>query len=838
MKTWLLLSCGLLPSLLAAPVVQGQGVASARPGTPASATPAKDPLAGTTALNGLLPVNVDPDGGRVLLTLPRPGADGVAARVLYTPMLRSGLGAAPTMLDRGRTGQTQMLAFRRIGNRVAIEFENPRFRNAAAPGTASPDFATSIVWMGPVARTLGDGRLVVDIAPFLAADVMGIARALGQEDDALGVGAPLQGAGSGFKLDDKLSVADPASAKLFPRNFEIDAVQTFTADKPGAEVGNIVPEPRRVSFTVHHSFVVLPAPGFVPRAFDPRIGGFATQRVDYGAPLGRDVVSDVANRFRLEKVDPAAARSRVRTPIVFYVDRAAPEPIRSALIEGIGWWAKAFDAAGYVDAFRAELLPEGADPLGVRYNVVNWVDRATRGWSYGQEIVDPRTGEIVKGMVVLGSERVRQDLQIFEGLVGAAAVGRGGPNDPVQVGLARLRQLGAHEVGHALGFSHNFAASTQGRASVMDYPPPRIGLVDGRPDLSDAYGTGVGRWDMATVDWLYGEPVPGPGAEAAIDAKASATVAAGLRYTPDDNARRPDTAQPWAGLWDDGDDPVAELDRLMRVRDAAIARFGLDALAPGEPMATLRRRFVPIYLLHRYQLVAAAKSIGGVDFAYAVNGGGREGSPPVPAERQRAAIAAVLATLAPERLRVPTALLPLLSAARNGSDDRQFDIELFETAGGPVFDPLVAADVAAEIALNALLAPTRLQRLEVQHAADPALPDSAEVLDAITARLVAPAGDALTRRVAYRAIVSMAQTARRPDTAPDIALLLGDRVHAIATRLARRRGDDATRAWATQLSRQLLEPEALERLLKERPRVADIPPGEPIGAETSWMDGS
>lgn len=837
MKTWVILSRGLiLPLLIASPVL-ARGVAAPKAGGPSAVAVSGDPLVGTTALAGLLPVNVDPNGGRVLLTLPRPGADGVAARLLYTPMLRSGLGAAPTMLDRGRTGQTQMLAFRRIGARVAIEFENPRFRNAASPTAASPDFATSIVWMGPVARTLGDGRLVIDIAPFLAMDVMGIARALGQEDDALGVGAPPQGAGSGFRLDEKLSAADPASAKLFPQNFEIDAVQTFTADKPGAEVGNIVPDPRRVSFTVHHSFVALPASGFVPRAFDPRIGGFATQKVDYGTPLGRDVVSDYANRFRLEKLDPAAPRSRVRKPIVFYVDRAAPEPIRAALIEGIGWWAKAFEAAGYVDAFRAELLPEGVDPLDVRYNVVNWVDRATRGWSYGQEIVDPRTGEIVKGMVVLGSERIRQDLQIYQGLVGAAAMGRGGPNDPIEVALARLRQLGAHEVGHALGFAHNFAASTQARASVMDYPPPRIGLVDGRPDLSDAYARGIGRWDLATVDWLYGEPPPGSGMQAAIDAKAAAIVASGLRYTPDDNARRPDTAQPWAGLWDDGDDPVAELTRLMTVRSAAIARFGLDTLAAGEPMATLRRRFVPIYLLHRYQLVAAAKSIGGVDFAYAVKGDGREMSPPVPAERQRAAIAAVLATLTPEQLRIPPALLPLLSAARNGSDDRQFDIELFETAGGPVFDPLVAADVATAIALNTLLAPTRLQRLEVQHAADPALPGVAELLDTITARLVAPAHDALTRRVAYRAIVAMAQAARRPDTAPDVAVLLGARVHAVASSLARQRGDDATRAWGEQLSRELLDPEGMERLLKERPRVADIPPGEPIGAETSWMDG-
>ena len=474
------------------------------PPTPSVSASPTSPFANSVAMDGLLPVHVDRNDGHILLTLPPPGADGVSVEYLYTPSLRTGLGSAPTFLDRGRVGATQLLAFRRIGKQVAAVFENPRFRRG--DGSTSSDFATSIVWMGDIKATLADGRMVVDIAPFLAADTLGIARSLGQEDDAMGTGDAAQGAGKGFKLDDKLSAADPASLKLFPDNLEVDAVQTYRSEKPGAEVENIAPDPRQVTFTVHHSFVRLPEQGFVPRNFDPCIGGFSTPTVDFGTPLGGDVVHDFANRFRLEKVDPAAARSRVKKPIIFYVDRNAPEPIRSALMEGIGWWGRAFDAAGFIDAFQVKLLPPDVDPMDVRYNVVNWVDRATRGWSYGQEIVDPRTGEIVKGMVVLGSLRARQDIQIFEGLVGADKLGTGGPNDPIQVALERLRQLGAHEVGHALGFAHNFAASTQDRASVMDYPAPRIGLVDGKPDLSDAYGVGVGKWDMATVDWLYGEP--------------------------------------------------------------------------------------------------------------------------------------------------------------------------------------------------------------------------------------------------------------------------------------------------------------------------------------------
>jgi len=802
-----------------------------KPDTAAKPDASADPYKDSAALTGLLPVHIDKKAGRVLLTLPPPADDGISARYLYTPSLRTGLGSAPTFLDRGRIGDTQMLAFRRIGKKIAILFENPRFRLAGKEGgSINPDFATSIVWMGDIARTLPDGSMVIDIAPFLAADALGIARALGQEDDAMGVGGSAQGAGKGFKIDEKLSAADAGSAMLFPENFEIDAVQTYTSDKPGDEVQNIAPDPRRVSFTVHHSFVALPAPGFVPRAFDNRIGGFSSQVVDYGAPLGQDVVRDFANRFRLEKTDPGAARSPVKKPIIFYVDRAAPEPIRSALIEGINWWSQAFDVAGYIGAFEARVLPEGADPLDVRYNMVNWVDRATRGWSYGQEIVDPRTGEIVKGMVVLGSERARQDIQIFQGLVGTAGTGQGGPNDPVQVALARLRQLGAHEVGHSLGFAHNFAASTQDRASVMDYPAPRIGLVDGKPDLSDAYGKGIGAWDMATVDWLYGEP----GSQTAIDAKAAAATAK-LRFTQDDNARSPTTAQPWAALWDDGPDPTAELNRLMTVRRIAIDRFGLANLTAGEPVANLRRRFVPIYLLHRYEMVATAKAIGGVDFTYANAGDGRDASLPVPAAQQRAAISAVLDTISPDALRVPAGLLPLLSSSRNGSDNRQFDIELFQTAGGPVFDPLVAADVATQMALGTLLAPSRLARMELQHLADAAQPGVSELLVAIAARALPPRTDALQRRIAYRAIVTMAQTAANKATAPEIAALLGDRVHEIALGLAKRRGDPAEKAWSAQLSRQLLDPQSLEKLLADRPRTMDVPPGDPIGAESEWM---
>lgn len=778
---------------------------------------------------GLVPVRTDAAKGRILLTLPRPAQDGVALRVLYSTALKTGLGSAPLVLDRGRIGNTQMLAFRRIGGKVAVQFENPRFRasagDAAQQQAVASDFGISTVWLTDIAETLGDGRLVIDIAPFLVLDTLGIAASLNQNQDSLGIGAATAIAGKGFRLEDKLSLADPASVRLFPDNLEMDAVQTYVSDQPGAEVENIVPEPGKVTLTVHHSFVRLPEPGFVPRRFDPRLGGFATQAVDFSAPLGAPVVHDMANRYRLEKVDPAAPRSRVKKPIIFYLDRNTPEPIRSALIEGIGWWGDAFDAAGFIDAFRVEMLPEGADPLDVRYNMVNWVDRATRGWAYGQQIADPRTGEIVKGMVVLGSLRARQDIQIFQALVGADELGTGGPNDPVKVALDRMAQLGAHEVGHTLGFAHNFAASTQDRASVMDYPPPRIGLTDGKPDLSDAYAKGIGSWDVATVRWLYAE----------ADERETAEAAARFRYVQDDNARAADTAYAWGGLWDDGADPVAELNRLMDVRAAALARFGLGALSPGEPVSNLRRRFVPLWLLHRYQLVAAAKQIGGFDFVYAVNGGGREAAKPVAPAQQRAALEAALATLRPEALRVPTALVPLLSAAQNGSTDRQYETEIFATAGGPVFDPLVAADAATQLTVQTLLAPRRLARLVVQSQGEPSAPGVAEVLDRLVGTVLTTTDDDLGRRIAYRTLATMAQVARRPDASPEVAAALDQKLRDVGEALGRRKASGAERAWALSLSRQLLDPDQREQLAASLPRMVSVPPGDPIG-EDGWMD--
>ena len=780
--------------------------------TPALALdPPAKVLEGTAARAGLIPIAVDARGGRIVATLPAPDAEGVSGRFIYTAALETGLGSPALGLDYALNSGSRLLVFRRLGRKVVAEIENPRFR--AAGGTAAEQagvrrsFATSTIWIGDVLAETADGRVLVDLASFVTRDDLGIARALKEQE------------GADYRLVPELSVADPDAARAFPRNVELAARLTFTTARAGPEVENIAPVSGNVTFTVRHSLIALPEPGYQARRFDPRAGSFGSQVVDFNAPLGGQVVYELANRFRLEKTDPSAARSPVRQPIIFYIDPAAPEPIRTALREGVAWWRDAFEAAGLVDAFRAELLPAGADPLDVRYNVVNWVNRATRGWSYGQAITDPRTGEIIKGQVLLGSLRVRQDLLIYQALVGAGLTGSGDPNDPVTAALARIRQLGAHEVGHALGFAHNFAASTQDRYSVMDYPAPRVRLVNGTPDLTDAYGAGIGAWDRFAVKWLYG---------ARTDADAAPVMAeglgAGLRFVPDQDARAPDSAHPEGSLWDDAADPVAELRRVMEVRRAAVERFGPAALRAGDPQYQLRRAFVPVWLLHRYQVEAATKLIGGVSFTYAVAGDGRGEARPVAADRQRAALDALLDTLAPAALTVPAAIQPHLSAGWSGESDRQTEIETIRTAGGPVFDPLAAAETAAAVTLSGLLAPNRLNRLEIQHAADASLPSAAGMVDLLVERVVVGARSPVEQRTATTTALALARVQRDASLSPTLALALSERLNRLGRTLERGRDD-----WSRGLGRLLLDREALGAALSDPRRQPKVPPGMPIG---------
>ncbi len=789
----------------------------------------------------LFAVEVQAAQGKILVTLPPPGSDGVSGRFLYNTKVRSGLGSTDIRFDRGMMGRTQVLAFRRIGKKVAVIFENPRFRAEGGTPEEKEGVTTSFAFvtaaMLDIVATRPDGSLVVDLAPFVSSDVMNVAGMLnGGEAGGFPEGTPIA-TGSGFKLVNEASAADPASVKVFPDNVEMDALMTFQGDKPGPEIADISPDPRRVSVTIHHSFIRLPGPGFVPRKFDIRTGTIPTQVYDFKKPLGDQLVYQLANRFRLEKIDPNAARSKVKKPIIFYIDNAAPEPVRSALLKGVGWWSQAFDAAGFIDGFQARILPVGADPLDIRYNVVHWSNRLTRSWSYGEGVVDPRTGEVVNGDVVLGGDRARQDTMIFEGIAGVKDENSGGANDPVRVTLARMSQLGAHEVGHAIGYMHNFAGSTQDRTSVMEYPGPRMKLTpDGKIDLSDAYAVGIGSWDKFEVDWLYGEAPPGVDPDQAASEKADRMVAAGTRFITDIDSRADNTPTPWASMWDDGPDPVAELPRLMKVRAVALANFGEGVLHPGEPLANLRRKFVPVWLLHRYQVIAASKSIGGMDYNYKNEGDGHALPTPVPNAMQEAALDGILATLDSKLLTVPKPLVEMMSSGINGARSRADDIEVFDTAGSSVFDPLAAADAAAQMTLGPLLEPLRLTRVYEQHARDATLMGGEELLDKLLAATVGSAHDAVGRRIAYRTLVTLARVEADRTTAPDVAALIADRLDRAADMLAHadNKADDA--AWGRSMTR-MVKNEALLRteVAKMRPHKAYVPGGMPIG-ETSWLE--
>ena len=838
-----------LLSLLGAGLALLSGCSSAKPnsaniGPDPRRAPASSHIAtktsGLTPRPGLLDLYVDAELGKVMVRLPpSQGERQTIGEYIYYEGIVSGLGSNPVGLDRGQVGEPRILRLRELGGKVLFELVNLRFRalsdSPAEARAVEESFANSVIWSAEVAARDADGSLLIDLGPFLLRDAHGVAERLAESGQG------------GFALDRDKSAIDVNRCLAFPDNLEFESLLTFTGAKPGDEVRGVAVEPRVLSFVQHQSFVRLPDAGYSPREFDPRMGSFAISFHDYAAPLARPIERRWIVRHRLQGVEASADADRpspVRKPIVYYVDRAAPEPIRSALLEGAGWWARAFAAAGFENAFRVELLPEGADPLDLRFNVIQWVHRATRGWSYGGGVVDPRTGEQLKGHVTLGSLRVRQDRLLFEGLAGAAKSGSGLPDDPVVLALARIRQLAAHEVGHALGFSHNFAASSYGRASVMDYPAPLV-RIDGQGELdfSEAYGVGVGEWDLHAVNWAYREFPPGTAEPAALEAIVQSGLRRNLYFLTDGDARPAAAANPRASLWDNGEDPVAALEQTMRVRRIALARFGEANLRVGEPLSALEEVLVPVYFHHRFQLQAAAKVVGGLDYRYALNGDSTPSAlaRAVSPERQRRAIAVLLETLDPAVLDLPDETLRRLLPRPHGYEANR---EMFASRTAPAFDSLGAAATAADMTIRLLLQPARAARMVDFHRRNAAHPDFDELLTALVdkvfldsalfeprqAEIARAAQRVLTDRLIELSGNGAAPAWVRSRTDGALADLLQRMDLLVALDPAEKAHFSAVTA---EIGRHLARPAAPTVVTRQ---AAPEPPGEPIGSLQEDLD--
>jgi len=746
--------------------------------------------------------------------------DNLDEEFLYVYSLSSGIGSNDIGLDRGQLGNEQVVYFKKAGNKLLLVQPNLKYRaitnNVLERKSIEQAFAKSVLFGFPIEEEKS-GIYTIDITDFLMQDAHGVSNRLKRTK---------QGS---YSLDKSKSAFALDRTKAFPKNIEFDVTLTFKGEPAGGYIRSVAPNASLITVAEHHSFIELPDDGYQQRVFDPRSGSSPFSYYDYATPVESPILKQFIRRHRLEKKDPTAEVSEAVEPIIYYLDNGTPEPVRSALLEGGRWWNQAFEAIGYKDAFQLIMLPDDVDPLDVRYNVIQWVHRSTRGWSYGSSITDPRTGEIMKGHVSLGSLRIRQDFLIAQALMNKPFAERDDNYQPMlDMAIARIRQLSAHEIGHTLGFAHNYAASTTNKSSVMDYPHPQFSLTNGEIDFSKAYETGIGDWDKVTVAYSY-QNFEGVAEKNGLNKILDKAKDDGLRYITDQDARPQGSAHVLAHLWDNGTNVSKELDAMLSVRKTAIKNFSVDNIQAGTSYSVLEDVFVPLYFFHRYQTEAVSKIIGGLEYNYAVKGDGQETVAIADKALQQEALKSILTTLDANEIAIPKEKLNLFPPRAFGNPRTR---ESINGRTGVSFDALSAVETASDMTLLFLLHPERASRLIQQKSIETDNIGLEDVLDELISKTInrkhkdAYLNEAQTI-INFRVLFHIMNLAGHTEVHPQVNAIASQKLKELSFQLVKDSGSNAMHA---EMLKRINEFNEHPELFKVIPS-PKIPDGSPIGMD-------